>query len=208
LDVPPGQWDPPTAARHDGADLGLLVLDGLLQRDLHLACRTFSELRGPEDLLRPWDDASEVASVRGHVTWCALERTRLAWLDGDFAAGVAEWPQVSAMLISRALRRARLLSFRLAVTELRHVDLRMLLLLWHLADRWGRVDNHGVRLDLSLTHEQIGHMIGAHRTSVTVAARKLANDGRVRRGEGGTWVLLGDPPQHLSDLRAGSEPAS
>jgi hypothetical protein len=42
-------------------------------------------------------------------------------------------------------RRARLLSFRLAILELRHVDLRVLFLLWHLADRWGQVSGEGIR---------------------------------------------------------------
>jgi CRP/FNR family cyclic AMP-dependent transcriptional regulator len=81
------------------------------------------------------------------------------------------------VLLARATRRARLLSFRLAILELRHVDLRVLLLLWHLADRWGRVSAEGIRLDLELTHELIGRMIGAHRTSVPLALKQLTDQG-------------------------------
>jgi CRP-like cAMP-binding protein len=197
LTVERGPWEPPAGA-HPG-DLGLLVLSGLLSRELEVAGRTFVELRGPEDILRPWDDTAEVTSVRGEISWTAREATRLAWLDRDFAAAVAPWPEIAGALMGRALRRARLLSFRLAIVELRHVDLRVLLLLWHLADRWGRVRPEGVRLDLRLTHELLAHMVGAHRTSVTLAVRKLREEGRLARGEDGGWLLLGEPPLEVND---------
>ena len=170
------------------------MLSGLLLRDLELAGRSLVELRGPEDLLRPW----EVMSINPRIRWIAREPTRLAWLDGDFAASVVSWPEITSTLMARAARRARFLSFRLAILELRHVDLRVLLLLWHLADRWGQVSGEGTRLNLDLTHELIARMVGAHRTSVTVALRKLAHEGRIAR-TGRTWVLLGPPPEELSD---------
>jgi CRP/FNR family transcriptional regulator, cyclic AMP receptor protein len=198
IEVPKGPWSPPSEPHQRGRDLGLLVLDGLLLRDLELAGRSLVELRGPEDLLRPWDDATEVLSINPRIGWTAREPTRLAWLDGDFASNVAGWPEITSTLMARATRRARLLSFRLAILELRHVDLRVLLLLWHLADRWGQVSAEGVRLNLNLTHELIARMVGAHRTSVTLALRKLAEEGRLAR-TGRTWMLLGPPPQELSD---------
>lgn len=101
--------------------------------------------------------------------------------------------------MARATRQARLLSFRLAILELRHIDLRVLLLFWHLADRWGRVRANGVELDLDLTHDLIARMIGAHRTSVTLALRKLSEGGRISR-EGRRLTLIGPPPQELSDI--------
>lgn len=198
LEVPEGRWEPPSSPREQGKDFRLLVLSGLLLRDMELAGRRFIELRGPEDLLRPWDDAAEVSSVSAPITWTAQEPTWLAWLDAEFASATAQWPEITSVLLARATRRARLLSFRLAILELRHVDLRVLLLLWHLADRWGRVSHEGVRLDLELTHELIARMIGAHRTSVTLALQKLRDEGRIAR-DGRRWILLGRPPQELSD---------
>ena len=195
-----GDWEPPAKERVPTRDLGLLVLDGLLFRSLEIAGRTFSELRGPEDLLRPWDDVADIASIRGRITWTVAAPTRLAWLDGDFALAAAPWPEITATLLTRAIRRARLLSFELAVQELKHVHVRLILLLWHLADRWGRVHPEGVHLDLSLTHDRLARMVGAHRTSITLAARKLEEDGLLRRGDGGTWVLLGGPPEGLRDV--------
>jgi CRP-like cAMP-binding protein len=207
VEVPKGPWTPPAAPRQRGKDLGLLVLDGLLLRDLELAGRSFVELRGAEDLLRPWDDVTEVVSVNPRITWTAREPTRLAWLDGEFASSVAAWTEITSVLMARATRRARLLSFRMAILELRHVDLRVLLLLWHLVDRWGQVSAEGIRLKLDLTHDLIARMVGAHRTSVTVALQKLADEGRIAR-EGRRWVLLGPPPQELSDTTRASGAAT
>ena len=201
VELSPGPWEPPRSPRQPGRDLGLLVLSGLLRRDVELAGRCFVELRGPEDLLRPWDDAADVTAISARPTWTVKEPTRLAWLDGDFASEVAAWPEITSVLIERATRRARLLSFRLAILELRHVHLKVLLLLWHLADRWGRVTSDGVRLNLKLTHELIASMVGAHRTSVTLALKKLTDEGRVTK-DGGGWLLLGTPPQELSDRAA------
>lgn len=200
LELAAGPWRPPTAGRSSGRDLGLLVMDGLLSRDFELAGRTFTELRGPEDILRPWDDSGEVGSIYGRISWAAVEPARLCWLDADFAAAVAPWPGIAAVLVGRAVRRARLLSFRLAVIELKHIHLRVLLLLWHLSDRWGRVGPGGVHLELRLTHSLIARMVGAHRTSVTVALHRLADERRVDRLPDGSWLLLGDPPNEVSDL--------
>jgi CRP-like cAMP-binding protein len=201
LELPTGPWQPPHSARQPGKDLGLLVLSGLLLRQVQLAGRRFVELRGPEDLLRPWDDAADVTSVSARPTWTVREPTRLAWLDGDFASQTAAWPEITSVLIERATRRARLLSVRLAILELRHVHLKVLLLLWHLADRWGRVTPEGVRLNLDLTHELIASMVGAHRTSVTLALKKLTDEGRITKTDRG-WLLLGALPQELSDRAA------
>src|SRR5215218_8650296 len=58
--LPPGPWAPPED--DGGGALGLLVIDGILARDLRVAGRWCSELLGPGDLLRPWDhdeDAGE-----------------------------------------------------------------------------------------------------------------------------------------------------
>ena len=200
LELPTGAWQPPAASHSSEKHFGLLMLVGLLTRDFELADRTFTELRGPEDILRPWDDATEVGSICGRISWTAVESTRVCWLDADFAAAVAPWPGIAAVVVERAVRRARLLSFRLAIIELKHIHLRVLLLLWHLSDRWGRVRPDGVHLELRLTHHLIARMVGAHRTSVTVALHRLAAEKRVDRCPDGTWLLLGDPPNEVSDL--------
>jgi CRP/FNR family cyclic AMP-dependent transcriptional regulator len=201
IEAPTGAWEPPHFPHQPRRDLGLLVLSGLLLRDMELAGRRFVELRGPEDLLRPWDDAADVTSISARLSWTAREPTRLAWLDGTFASETAAWPEITSALIERATRRARQLSVRMAILELTHVHLKVLLLLWHLADRWGQVTSDGVRLNLELTHGLIASMVGAHRTSVTLALHRLTDEGRITK-EGREWLLLGAPPQELSDRAA------
>ena len=74
IEAPQGPWEPPSSPRQPGRDLGLLVLNGLLLRDIELAGRRFVELRGPEDLL---------ATV-GRRRRCHLGR-RASHLDGASA---------------------------------------------------------------------------------------------------------------------------
>ena len=50
-----------------------------------------------------------------------------------------------------------------------------------------------MRLELGLTHELIGHLVGAYRPSVSVALARLEQDGYVRRSARGL-MLLGSPP--------------
>lgn len=77
---------------------------------------------------------------------------------------------------------------------------RILLILWHLADRWGRVGADGVILPLPLTHRLLARIVAAHRPSVTGAISRLTDRGLVRRRADGSWLLCGDPPQSLEAL--------
>lgn len=137
-----------------------------------------SELLGPEDLLRPRDDLTDPKSLHGRVSWTVMEPTRLAILDQAFARNAAPWmAAITPVLLERTVRRARWLTLRLAILETKRIEDRLLLLLWHLADRWGRVQPDGVHLPLRLTHEVLGQMVGAHRSSVTTALNRLGHKG-------------------------------
>ena len=86
-----------------------------------------------------------------------------------------------------------------AIAQVPRVDARVLVLLWLLADRWGRVSPQGVRVPLSLTHETIGKLVGARRPSVTTALGVLTRRGLVERTDSG-WLLHGDPQEALPEL--------
>ena len=136
--LPPGDWRPPAVRGGEyRGHLGLLVLSGMLTRNINLLGRVSMELLGAEDLLRPYDDAEPDASVPHSVTYTVHEPTRLAVLDRGFAERVVPWPEVTAALIARALRRSQWLDAHLAILENPSVEVRTLLFLWHLADRWG-----------------------------------------------------------------------
>src|SRR5215210_9512869 len=52
--VPAGPWDVARMAGTSADHVGLLVLDGVLSRELIVADHVSAELLGPGDVLRPW----------------------------------------------------------------------------------------------------------------------------------------------------------
>ena len=200
----------PWAAEHPlgeaPGDLGFLVVEGLLSRDVRVGRHACAELLGPGDLLRPWDaDEGSGAPVRHESAWRVLQAARLAVLDARFASVAGRFPPVVAELMSRTLRRSRDLAVLLAVAGMPRLDARLLAALWHLADRWGHVGPEGTLLPVRLTHETLAGLVGAQRPSVTTALRALERRGALRRDAAGGWLLLGDPPGDAE--RAVAEPA-
>ena len=128
---------------------------------------------------------------------------RLAVLDPRFALQIARWPQVSATIVDRALIRARWLSFHLAVCHVVGIEKRLIILFWHLADRWGKVTPEGVRIALPLSHGMIAKLVGSRRPTVTTAMGKLREEGKILRTDDGAWILCGAPPDDLRNVRGG-----
>jgi CRP/FNR family cyclic AMP-dependent transcriptional regulator len=188
-----GRWrarDDAGAGR-DGA--GLLVLEGMLVRRVGLQGRFGAELLGTGDLLQPAEHDGQAATVPFEATWRILAPLRLAVLDLAWMARMAPFPEVAAELTRRLMVRSRRLATMLAIAHHHRLEDRLRLFFWELADRYGRVTPHGVRLEPVLTHELIGHLVGAYRPSVSVALARLEEDGHVRRDAGGL-LLLGSPP--------------
>lgn len=196
--VAPGPWQEWRPARPDG-HLGLLVLDGLLLREVSLLGRSASELLGPGDVLRPWEDERATGPVPVEASWSVVEPARLAVLDQRFAERTASLPELTAAIASRVMGRARWAALLLAVNQLRPVELRLMVLLWHLADRWGHVGRDGVVVPLPLTQETLGKLVGAHRLSVTRALKTLTEHHLVERRPDG-WLLVKGYEERLERL--------
>jgi CRP/FNR family transcriptional regulator, cyclic AMP receptor protein len=193
-----GPWTPADEEWPVPPALGLLVLNGLVTRDILFAGRTTTELIGAGDVLRPWEDDVQFDPLPFGVAWHVHEATRVAVLDARFALATARWPALAAGVSRRHVRHARGLAFQLAIAQLPRVDDRLLVLLWALAERWGRVGPQGVRLALQLPHRTLATLVGARRPSVTTALSGLARDGLVERTEEG-WLLRGDPADVLPE---------
>jgi hypothetical protein len=208
FDVPRGPWRTPARALAGGAPpLALLVLDGLLMRETRVAAHPAAELLGPGDLLRAWRDADDDEPlVPRRDEWTALQRTRLAVIDPTLAIRAAQWPEVFSRLVARATSRAERLVTLQAIGRISRVDDRLLAMLWHLAERWGRVVPGGVLVDLRVPHRTLAGMIGARRPSVTTALGHLIARGEVERREGGGWILRGVPPVPRAGAAALDEP--
>jgi CRP-like cAMP-binding protein len=197
LRLPRGPWKADHPLGGSPGDLGFLILDGFLVRETVVGRHSTAELLGQGDLLRPWDHAEDAggAPVDAESAWRVLQPARLAVLDARFAALCTRLPTLTAELLSRTLRRSRLLGMLLALSAMPRLDARLLALLWHLADRWGTVGPDGTTVPLKLTHATLAQLVGAQRPSVTSALRTLEERHLVRRlPEGGGWLLLGDPP--------------
>jgi CRP-like cAMP-binding protein len=189
-------WHEPIASDVRGG-YGLLVIEGLVLRRVSVGGRHAAELLGPGDLLRPWQHDPAAATLELEWTWRVVEKTRLAVLDTRWTARAANWPQLGAELTGRALARALRLVIGAAIAQQPRLDVRLLMLFWDLADRYGKVHPDGVYLDLPLTHEVLSQLAGARRPSVSGALTRLADAGRLRR-EGRTWILSGDPPSDVA----------
>jgi CRP-like cAMP-binding protein len=197
--LPRGRWEVPNGDG-DRTRLGFLMLEGLLARDLILAGTTCTELLGEGDVLQPGEPTREQGLVRYRVQWHVLSPVRLAILDAQFARALASWPQVMGALLERAVRRTSQMSIHQALLQLSPVETRLLVLFWHLAERWGRVTADGISVRLRMPHELLGQLVGSRRASVTTALRRIDESGLVVRKADGTWLLRGSPPEELAEI--------
>ena len=197
----PGEWNAENAIEPDLHHRGFLIIEGLLSREVHVLRRQCVELLGPGDVLRPWRWDPDGSHVHAEVGWLVLEPTQLAVLDHGLVTRMTPWPQLGVELFARGTRRAHALSVTVAIAHYQRVDDRLLLTLWHLAERWGRVRADGIALPLPLSHQRLADLVGAHRPSVTTAIGELTRSGAVSRRDDGVWMLHGTPPAELRHHR-------
>ena len=179
--------------------IGLLVLEGLLLRRVGVDGRYGAELLGSGDLLRPWQGEDAQPTLPCTTGWQILGPTRVAVLDRRVARRFARYPDLIGRLVGRALQRSRNLAVNMAIVHQARVDVRLRMLLWHLADRWGRVTPTGIALPLALNHTMLAELVAAHRPTVTTALSELAARGLVARTDDG-GLLGGEPPVELLEL--------
>jgi CRP/FNR family cyclic AMP-dependent transcriptional regulator len=191
LNLPPGRWSPAGGEGGNG-DLGLLVLSGLVVRSVGRSTRLGAELLGPGDIVRPWQD-TEGGVLGFQTSWSVVQPARLARLDAQLTGRLAPYPEIVDCLVGRTLQRARSLAATMAIAQEPTVEARLELLLWQLADRFGRVRPNGVFVPLTLTHSVLARLVAARRPSTTTALGRLSARGVLERGEDG-WILHGDPP--------------
>lgn len=197
--MPRGRWNVPgPEGLQEG--IGLLVLEGLLLRQVGVDGRFGAELLGVGDLLRPWQSDDTRATLALTTGWKVLEPVRLAILDEAVARRFADYPTLTGGLVDRALERSRNLTINMAIVHQARVNVRLRMLFWHLAERWGRVRAEGVWLPLTLTHTVLADLVAARRPTVTTALTELSRQGLVSTAGGG-WLLSGEPPGELLELQ-------
>ena len=189
--IPAGAWVGRPMSFDDG--IGLLVLEGVMLHRVGIDGRFGAELVGEGDVLRPVGQDIDNPTLPLTVEWLMLEPARAAVLDERFVRQLARFPQVAGKLFARSVLRSRQLAVNMAIVHQARVDVRLHLLFWQLADRWGRVRSDGVVVPLRLTHTVLSDLVAARRPTVTSALSDLSRRGLVRAvGDG--WLLSGPPP--------------
>ncbi|MHB8658414.1 MAG: hypothetical protein ACYC91_10755 [Solirubrobacteraceae bacterium] len=177
---------------------GLLILDGIVAVETRIGERTASELIGAGDLLQAADHRSEEMLERSDA-WRALLDTRFALLDSEFAERVRPWPQIALAMLRRVSRRTTDVDAMRAIVSHPRLEVRLDLLFWHFAARWGRVEPGGIRLLLPLTHRLLGQLVAAERPSISHALARLSGTGLVT-GAACDLHLRGSLDEHLEAL--------
>jgi CRP-like cAMP-binding protein len=178
LEADPGPCDLSIAFEAAAGGFGLLVLDGLIVLETRIEDRTAAELLGAGDLIQlPAHRIDEM--VQRVDSWRALWPVRLALLDRDFAERARPWPQLARALLRRASRRTVEVDAIRAIACHPRLEVRLDLLFWQLAGRWGRVQPDGIRLVLPLTHKLLGQLVAAERPSISHALARLGMAGLI-----------------------------
>lgn len=197
---PPGPWR--FAWTGDTtALLGLLVVEGIVAGTTDIEGRAHTEIVGAGDLLQPWTTNGEDQVVVSSLSWRVLSPLRALVLDRRFALAAAPWPELTAVLMNRLVLRARRLSFQMAASSLPRAPDRVLLMLWHFAERWGRVTREGVVVELPVTHTLFASVVGLRRPAFTSAVGELRELGLLATPGRTAWVLRPPAPTSFEDLR-------
>lgn len=186
----PGSWAAPMTPP-EGVEVGLLIVKGALTREVAVGRARSVELLGASDLIRPWQ---EDAASFCESCWRVLEASEVAVLETRLMRALTRWPEITTALVERAIRRSRWLVVQSAIAALVGVEMKLLTLLWHIAEKWGRVENGGIVISVPLTHELLAEMASVSRTYVTQAIGALVEVGEIRRRPDGSFVLQGEPP--------------
>ena len=183
----------------------VLVLDGLMVLELGAGRRRVAWLIGTGDLICA-GQLSELA-LATQSRWQALTNTRLALLDGGYRHRIAAHPARVDKLMAHAAATTHWLLTRSLVMSSPSAPERLLSWFTLAAQRWGKVIPHGVTVQLPLTHELLGALIGARRPTVSLALKQLRS-GRLTRTAQNTWLVRSKPHHRASDPKTATPPRS
>jgi hypothetical protein len=207
LTLMPGNWEPTWDPELWSDCLGLHLVSGTLLQRVVVAGRVSAEFVGVGDVVQPWH-AVGLGGLEATSQWKVCEPTVIAMFDRRFQQLCAPWPEIPSAIVERVVERSASLSVRLALAQIPRLSDRLLLLLWHLADRWGKVDRHGVLLPLRLSHQTLADLACAQRSSVSHVIRDLVRAGQLARTEAGFWRLRGHGPSDSGTCARGDLPLS
>lgn len=186
----------------DSGATAALIVTGLLVRRVSLAGRAAAEPLGPGDLIaRPPTAEATHPILMPDVAWSCESPAALALLPERLMNAVPRWPALGQALERRMLARTMRLATLHAIAQIPRAESRLYLLLWLLAERFGRVTSDGVVLDVAPRYRLIGELIGARRSTVSLAMKELRQRGLVSaRADGRLLLPEGRPAGPLAPI--------
>jgi CRP-like cAMP-binding protein len=143
-------------------------------------------------IMGPGEVFGEVAVLDGQprsATITAIEPCELVILQrNDLFHFLERSPTAAIKLLEVLARRLRHLTDRVEDSTFLDLPARLAKQLLHLADRYGRKDGAGTHIELKLSQQELGDLVGATRESVNKQLRAWENDG-VLTQNGGRLIL-------------------
>jgi CRP-like cAMP-binding protein len=201
--VPAGQWRPLAATSSDSDGiLGLVLVAGVIARESALGEHRSLELLCSGDVLLLPQGASDVPIETGGVILTALCDVTLMLLGRTFLSAAARWPSLIANVHRRLEAQRQRYATQALAMHLPRSEHRVLLTLWLMAQRCGRVTPDGTVLPLEFTHECLSQMTAARRPTVTLALGSLEAQGCLLRTEEGHLVLTAQAEREVAAVAA------
>src|SRR5579884_2134845 len=169
---------------------GLIVVEGMVRHHLRIGERLAIRLLGAGEILACGDRPGSM--LLSLSQWYTTGGTRLAVLGEEFLLAIRRWPRLYTAMQQRMAAQSERLAAQLVICQLPRVEDRLLAILWLLAESWGRVTPAGTTVPLALTHEALGALVGARRSTVTLALGELTSRGAIVHQDRG-WLLLERP---------------
>jgi CRP/FNR family transcriptional regulator, cyclic AMP receptor protein len=174
---------------HIPAAFDFVIVDGVVLKETTLTQRSALELLGPGDLLAPPLTAVRQLESRAVSRYLAHGPVSLGAIEAHFREAARRWPSIADFLHDRLGRQTHRASMHLAMLHLPRIEDRVIALFADVGERFGRVTAEGILIDLPLTHEVIGGLVGSRRPTVTIALQELATEGLLERLDDRRWKL-------------------
>lgn len=166
--------------------IGILLVKGCMTMEMSVAGRPCTRLITAGELVLI--DGRSGPGLACSWVWTALGEVVVAILDQRVLVIARHLPRLLSALLQRASEQTRQSFLQQAISQLPRVDDRLLALFWVIADRIGTISGDEIRLELSVTHEMLAHMIGARRPTVSLGLTRLHGQ-NLLHNDGGHWLL-------------------
>ena len=169
-----------------------------LSRTMRNGTEVILDIRKPGDCLGEYilNDLSE--EYHYPVTaWCMEDVTTCGFTRPIFEELILTYPTIGLKVIRNMAGRIAHLTERLDAMSHTHLEEKLYGVLLNVAREHGTVDGPGLyRLEMPLTHEDMGFLIGAHRVSVTRVIKRLKETGRI--SQSGRFLLINSAEDSFS----------